>query len=95
MRDYIEIKKSDTRPCMIYNQYNKEWKPAFFHMWMKRERRYVDEPKKVLCAIVETEDGCITQVYADHIRFTDREAKAVAAEAKSENEQNSSLFGEE
>lgn len=86
MRDYIEMKKSDTRPCMIYNKYSKEWKPGFFHMWMKRERRYVDEPKKVLCAVVEMEDGSMAEAYADYIRFTDREAASVAAEVKSENE---------
>lgn len=56
---------------------------------------YADEPKKVLCAVVELEDGSKAEWYANRIRFTDRESKAVAAEAKSENEQNSSLFGEE
>lgn len=89
MSNFIEMRKEDTRPCIIIK--NGRTEKAFFHMWMKRKRIFKDEPKEVLLAVVELENGSITQTYADNIRFTDR----VVAEAKTENEPQEGLFGEE
>lgn len=74
MRDYIEMKKSDTRPCIIKYPRNTrgegEWQKAFFHMWIRRKDVC---GKKKLYAVVEIKGGYVMDIEAGYMRFTDRD----------------------
>lgn len=77
MNGYIEMKKQDTRPCLICyprdTRGNGKWQKAYFHMWRKREARYIGEEKEVLEAVVEMEDGFVMTIEPGYMRFADRD----------------------
>ena len=79
-----ELKKTEIpqlRPCIIYSKHEKP-KIAFFHTWAIYAEPIAPSPLmgghaggqlEYPVAIVEFEDGYVTQVSPTTIRFTDRE----------------------
>lgn len=84
------MKKEDTRPCLICYPRDTsgkgEWKKAYFHMWKKREKRYIGEEKEVLEAVVEMEDGFVMTIQPRYMRFIDRDKSEFEIEPEERND---------